>query len=32
MRRDREALSADVRVLPDGGTAMLEPCGTGWPR
>lgn len=31
MRRYRETLRADLRVLPDGGTATLEPCGTGWP-
>jgi hypothetical protein len=31
MRRYRETLRSDVRALPDGGIAALEPCGTGWP-
>jgi hypothetical protein len=31
MRRYREALRSDMRPLPDGGFATVEPCGTGWP-
>ena len=31
MRRYRETLRADLRALPDGGIATLEPCGSGWP-
>jgi hypothetical protein len=31
MRRYRETLRADLRPLPHGGIATLEPCGTGWP-
>ena len=32
MRRYREALRADLRPLPDGSIATVEPCGTGWPQ
>jgi hypothetical protein len=31
LRRYLETLRADLRALPDGGIATLEPCGTGWP-
>jgi hypothetical protein len=30
-RRYRENLRTDIRPLPDGGIATVEPCGTGWP-